>query len=356
MPSPTWCSYAYSPSSDTDFQIRQLPRSGSAKDSLKLSAVVVTMRNGNSYDPVFHEIPQEGVEGTYVATYEVVGRIKPLLTALQGTLAPGDLGTLMQDIASVDPSAVVFNWECCCGCSTHSFGCTPQNTLDVIEVISLAIARGHMAMCSDFSLKALIGQWSADRFGPNPFVMIGEFGGSMQLKFDAARIAECPSAQLQRAGELCEHGCATVKALGSTIAYTIDKRAAREAASTQRYHLEVLTIATEMPGIDLAHLPQERTCDAGGQKGAAGHVMLRYPSGGILLVSAGHWIELVRLDGVSEERLLQAAANQYGAAYSANWSAQIASAPDQATREQRVQNFASQMVNQSVPCTYSMRM
>lgn len=154
-----------------------------------------------------------------------------------------------------------------------------------------------MVMCSNFSLKALIKQWSEDRFGPNPFVKIGEFGGTMRLDFDAARVAECPSAQLQRAGCLCEGGSATVKALGGTIAYTVDAGVSK---STNAYRLEVLTVATEMPGVSTASLAQERTCQAGDREGAAGHVLLKYPSGGLLLVSASHWVELARFDDVSE--------------------------------------------------------
>ena len=34
----------------------------------------------------------------------------------------------------------------------------------------------------------------------------------------------------------------------------------------------------------------------GMMKGCAGHVLLTYPSGGNLVASAGHWIELSRLD------------------------------------------------------------
>jgi hypothetical protein len=35
-----------------------------------------------------------------------------------------------------------------------------------------------MVMCSDFSLKALIGNWNENLLGPNPFIKIGEFGES----------------------------------------------------------------------------------------------------------------------------------------------------------------------------------
>merc|ERR1712203_929927 len=101
----------------------------------------------------------------------------------------------------------------------------------------------------------------------------------MRIDFDSARVAECPSAQLQRAGDLSENGRAVVKTLSSTIAFTVDKGVPQ---ATNAYQLEVLTVATEMPGICLDKLPEERMCEIGGRQGAAGHVLLRYPSGGLL--------------------------------------------------------------------------
>lgn len=349
------CSQAYS--GRCVERIRRLHGQNPQDGNLKLSAVVVTLRAGHSYDPCFQEVPQEGTEGTFVATYEVTGSVKKILEAMSEVsqssshMDMGELGSLIKDISLVAPSAVVFNWECCSSCSEESFG-TAEETSIVLDLMALLIKRGHMVMCSDFSLKALIKQWSTTRFGPNPFVKIGEFGGSMRLDFDSARVAECPSAQLQRAGDLSESGRAFVKTLASTIAFTVESGVPQV---TSAYQLEVLTVATEMPGIRLESLPEERMCEIGGRRGAAGHVLLRYPSGGLLLASAGHWIELVRLDGVSEERLLQSAKEQYGANYSATWAAQMAAAPSAAVRAQMCQGFAQQMVQQSAPCMYSTR-
>jgi hypothetical protein len=49
-------------------------------------------------------------------------------------------------------------------------------------------------MCSDYSLKALIGSWKENLLGPNPFVKIGEFRNSFQLEFDPNILKDCPSA------------------------------------------------------------------------------------------------------------------------------------------------------------------
>merc|ERR1719420_1676927 len=107
--------------------------------------------------------------------------------------------------------------------------------------------RGHMVMCSDFSLKALIKQWSEPHLGPNPFVKIGEFSDRFSLHFDAGVLRACPSAQLAKVGEMSEDGCVEVGALGCTLAFTVDSRR----ASTDAYSLQVLTVATGMSGVSL---------------------------------------------------------------------------------------------------------
>lgn len=320
---------------------------------LALSSVVVTISNGASYDQLFQKVPQEGIEGTYVMTYQISGSLKPVLEALQtGVLAQrqaSDLGALVHDVSAVDPNSVVFNWECCAACTGETFGTTAENQA-ALDLIAFLLKKGHMVMCSDFSLKALIKQWRSTDLGPNPFVKLTEFGGSMQLNFDSARLAECPSAQLQRAGDLSESGQATVHAMSSTIVYTVDQRV----ASQDAYALEVLTVATGIRNVNLDALPPFQTCVVRDQKGTAGHVLLRYPSGGCLLTSAGHWVELVKLDGVSEAKLLETASAQYGEAYTSSWRTQLASAPTEDSRTQMCQNFAQQMVSQSTVCSYSM--
>lgn len=49
------------------------------------------------------------------------------------------------------------------------------------------------------------------------------------------------------------------------------------------------------------------TVEINGHKGLAGHVLLTYKSGGCLLVSMGHWIELMKID-TSEKVLFEVAA------------------------------------------------
>merc|ERR1712187_837433 len=73
------------------------------------------------------------------------------------------------------------------------------------------------------------------------------FGGSMQLHFDPNDLARCPSAQLQKAGEMSSDGSATLRAMSDTIAYTVDTRK----TDTPAYTLQVLTVASGMDGVDV---------------------------------------------------------------------------------------------------------
>merc|ERR1712216_171837 len=92
-------------------------------------------------------------------------------------------------------------------------------------------------------------------------------------------------------------------------------------------------------------------CDIGAHRGWAGHVLLTYPSGGRILASAGHWVELSRID-VSETDLHQAAAS-FGAAFQSEVQGSLAACATPAERQHTVQMYSAQMVQQSLPSMYS---
>jgi hypothetical protein len=58
-------------------------------------------------------------------------------------------------------------------------------------------------------------------------------------------------------------------------------------------------------------LPRDRVVSAAGHTGAAGHVALTFPSGGVLLAAAGHWVELQRVK-TDERSFFNVMANEYG--------------------------------------------
>jgi len=249
----------------------------------------------------------------------------------------------MRDISCVQPDSVVFNWECCGGCSDEHF----HDSSVVLGLIKCLLDRGHMLMFSDFSLKALIKDWQDYLLGPNPFIKTGELDSSFKLRFDPGMLISCPSAQLQKLGELASNGQAQLHAMSSTIAYSVKW----QKADCSAYNCKVLTVMTELDGSPASPTPGE-ACKVGGHRGLAGHVLLTYPSGGQILASAGHWVELSRLD-VTEAALLQAAAS-YGAAYQNQIQTSMASCSTSAERQQTLNTLSTRMIQSSTPGSYSM--
>jgi len=254
-----------------------------------------------------------------------------------------NLRHLVRDISAVESASVVFNWECCSGCGSENFHCSSI----VMDLVKRLIDHGYMVMFSDFSLKALIKNWKENLLGPNPFVKCTEFGGSFKLAFDPMVLSTCPSAQLQKLGELASNGKAELHALPGTIAFSVQW----SKADCSAYECKVLTTMTRFEG--QAVCPSAgQGCEAGGRRGWAGHVLLTYPSGGKLLASAGHWVELSKLD-VTEAALLQAAAG-FGTDYQAEVQQSLSACVSAADRQRTVQSYSSMMVQQSSPCSYSM--
>lgn len=312
-------------------------------DSDELVAVVLTTSTSGSYDDLFKSLPQSPGEGQRVAVYQMdnssVGDLCDTLKN-QASGAIGDVAQMFSDVASLEADLFVVNFECCGGCSDHGF----TDNRRTQEAIKLLLDRGHMCMCSDFSLKALIASWDATQLGPNPFVKLGEFSTGFHLAFDPAVLASCDSAQLQQVGELCSEGKAHVHAMGGTICYTVVPRVYKH---TDAYRLEVLTVVTEMGGFSLqSH--EKALCQAGKHKGAAGHVMLTYPSGGKLLTSAGHWIELQNLD-TSLESLLATTERRYGAVERARMQSELGSM-SLMQQQAQVQEYSRKCVQTSAPC------
>lgn len=341
-----------------------------AKEGDELVAVVLTVRTGSTFDDLFARVKQKAREGTRVAVY-LLSNHSPaeLQAAIMGGdgAGGGDAGAQMRaDVAAVDPGSVVINWECCAGCSGDKFAAGDAPT----TLMAALLAQGHMVMVSDFSLSALVAHWDADALGANPFKKMGEFGTQMTLRFDPVALATCDdSAQLQMLGELCAEGEAHIHAMGGTKAVAVD------AAVTPASHpagcaagwaeLQVLTIVTELGGRAPSAFTRAdgELCTIGAHRGLAGHVVLRYPSGGRLLASCPHWVELSRLD-VNAEQLLQVAEARYGAVYASNMRDQMNLAVDAmgggaegAKRAKKA--FASanacNFVQQSAPAKYSSR-
>ena len=156
----------------------------------------------------------------------------------------------------------------------------------IMQIVAHALGRGSMVIFGDFSLKALIHDWDHALLGPLPFEEVGTVSGSVRLRFQREHLMECPSAQLQCVGELCSDNFAGVHALGGTIQFVVK----HDRPASDMYQLQILTVAEAPPGY------QGATVEVGKYNGTAGHVLLKYRSGGMMLVSATHWMELTNVN------------------------------------------------------------
>lgn len=338
----------------------------------KLVGVIVTLYEGSSYDEMFREVRPTTVPGERISTYSLgMSDISQLHEYLSGrTPVPEDQvewRSLVDDVNAVEPDSVVFNWECCSGCGDHGFPGlavarsrlrsmrsrlpqgAPSEPSKTMEFMALVIEHGHTVMCSDFSLKSLIYEWSEEHLGPNPFIKVGTCNSQFQLEFvpDELQHEDVPQ-QLQVVGELCrEQGKALVSALGGTILYTVDPKRPR----TGRYDLKILTVVTDVSE-GLQSVGEDKKCSVGeGENikiGVAGHVALTYPSGGQLVTSMGHWIELTRIN-TSLESVLRTAGHNFGAEEVDDMMREYAELNSDAARYECVQKRASKYVQQSVP-------
>lgn len=294
-----------------------------------------------------------------MAKYQVAScHLGDILAALRdegGFCAPEvfeQLLCLLVDIEAADPANVAFDWAFCPACAPEGFRAGGNDTTIVLDLVQLLLDRGYMASFSDASLHSLIQAWDRQPcpgLGPNPFVDLGETcGGQATVRFDPRLLALCPSARLQCAGQLCREGRATVVAPSGALAYALDWEVAARAGV---YEVEVLTVATDLPGVS-ATVRGHLSCEAGGFHGAAGHVLLKYASGGVLLTSAGRLAEPIssKAGSVTEDRFLRAVNASYGQEVLANVRKELDASPGAEARKQTVQRLAWQFIQHTVPC------
>jgi len=136
--------------------------------------------------------------------------------------------------------------------------------------------------------------------------------------------------------------------MGDTIVYTVNP--AR--TPTQIYELKVLTVATEHRTLSVSPCADEMLCAVdcgarGEKRGYAGHVSLTYSSGGQLIASNGHWIELTRLDATLES-VQRVAAKNFGACEAKEFMDEVNGLSDEEERTNCVQRRAKRYVQQSV--------
>jgi hypothetical protein len=317
--------------------------------TLPVVSVIVTLYSGSSYDDLFRSIKQVAPEGRVALYCANLESTDLLLKAINGELNQiteenfkSTAQELLKDIESVEPDCVLFNWECCSSCAV-SF---PQSEM-TMKLLKLIIDKHYMVMFSDFALKSLIRDWDTNLLGLNPFKQIGVCSSFINLKFKPNVLKECPSSQLKMVGQLCEKGEASLHALSSTIVFTVDN----SKIDASRYQLQILTIVTETNGCEIAKKDNLHEIDD--KKGTVGHAMIKFNNGGVMIVSAGHWIELSKLD-VNVVHL-EKAAEMLGGNYSQQVMDIKNSKEAECVKAQKYSQLANQFVMQSAPCNYSQK-
>jgi hypothetical protein len=349
-PPPTGMNYNHYYHHLTVPHVKQLWNQDEEEAKKPITNVIVTIcgNDGSSYDDNFVRIKphaQEGRAAVYRLTYNAI----PYLVKLYAGESIADykyaieLHKLYTTFTGEGMNAadVVFYWECCGGCGC-GHGTQYSFTKSHIELMHILLGSGIMVMVADFSLKALITSWNTDYFGPCPFKNIGEVSGQFTLAFENETLIASKSAQMQVLGKVAEKNTVNVTAMGGTIVYTVEVP-----EETKAYEHEVLTVVTS--GLT-ASTPLCKTVD-GKHEGTAGQVMLKYPSGGVLFCSNGHFKELARID-TSIARLLQVAAQEVGVGYSDAVGAEIDATPE-AYRQKTVQTILTRLVSAAPPCQRS---
>eukprot|EP00727_Mastigamoeba_balamuthi_P007066 m51a1_g2980 hypothetical protein (339) ;mRNA; f:718805-719821 len=264
-----------------------------------ISSLIVTMCEIGSYDNIYRnkmpESPEEGMavslfQFNYSAIESLVRCVESSGQQIEGP-CPDVIRDLWADMCRVDdPRAIVLNWECCTPNLAGHFG-----NSHVCKLTRLFIDRGHLAIFGDYATQALIKEWDTSVLGPNPFANVGTGAGSSVLRFDREILEQCPSSQLVTLANLCDRGSAGIQ---GTCQFVTKK----EPPKTDEYTLELLTVMTGPSHNSQAQCVLEIKGEETA-KGTAGHVLLRYAKGNLLLAGP-HWVELCKCE-VNLDRMLQ---------------------------------------------------
>merc|ERR1712224_1072202 len=116
----------------------------------KLAGVVVSIFSGCSYDPMFREVEPITVPGERSSTYSIgCTDVKLLHDYLVAAMpVPEAWKELLEDVQSVEPDSVIFNWECCDAVDKSGFPrCQDAPMEDLtMSFMRLAVQRGFTVM------------------------------------------------------------------------------------------------------------------------------------------------------------------------------------------------------------------
>lgn len=312
---------------------------------VEISSIIICVYDGTSFDPIFRKFNDDTKNKNNMVIYNISYKETDELVKLlkeQITTESIKLLQIKNSIESIDPSNVIFYYECCSDCEYFSPNNNKYNfpTKETIgHIVFLIKEKNFMVICGDFSLKSLIGEWDESSLGKNPFTIVGSTCGSMTLLFDKGTLINSSSEQLKLVGTLSETDSMIVDSLPSTIVYNVVDLS----EEILPYILEVLTVVDDKKN----KYPHCRTID-GKYEGTAGHCILKYSNGGILMTSNCHFIELLKID-TSIETVVSQARGMYGEVYSQRIEEELRSAPTESMRTDSMNNYIVRMVSDTTP-------
>lgn len=321
---------------------------------LPIASIIITLCHGSSYDPLFTTVKQKPPEGSRVLLYSLsmsnIKILNELLTkgklddelkkAITDTEEQESVSELIKEINEIEPDCVLFNFECCSGvsCSNQKYSFPDKSA--AMKLLDISIKKGYQVMLSDFSVKAFVNDWDEKILGPKCLLNIGTVDHQIKLRFKPDILKECPSAQLRVVGELAAEGIAVINVMGGTVVIGVDKKH----STNSYYKFEILTEVEKNGNILKDAYVDEK------DKTTIGHAMLKYKSGSIITVSAGHWVELNNIN-VDIRNIEKVADKYWGESYKGEIeSMKMMEAPKQRAM---MQNFAKNFVQQTSNCNYS---
>jgi len=248
---------------------------------------------------------------------------------------------IKNDIVKIHPSKVSFNFECCSGININpiTYIYSFINKDITMKFIYQMLFNGHMVICADFSLKALINCWIPE-LGICPFIRIGSCSGKIKLVFDKETLLNAPSAQLNKVAELAINQNIIVECQSRTIVYSINNDFKN--AKNQPYNkLTILTtVSKNINSIQQNNNNASNIC---------GHCMLHYNTGGILLTSNCHFADLSKIE-TTFDTLIISIEKQHGT--KCNLAQELITSYKSATSENDKNNILTN-ISSALICTTS---
>jgi len=213
----------------------------------------INITSGTSYDGVFPKNPINGARTITISHAQA--NVLTRMIQTNGVGAPPS--TFETDCIEFIEEAlkgtmrIVVNFDCCDAIhkshahQLYEFG---RSTAECMNLITASLNAGYHVICSDYSLKALVGSWESYLPGTCPIVLIDAIGGDVQLIQD---LEECRKALLPQQKPLADLtvpeksnpmiGISRINCMADTFMGVVQRTSILE-ANVEHYKVSVQTI------------------------------------------------------------------------------------------------------------------